>query len=274
MSDHPGLQALLPGRVGAGDDGDWTPVVTGESGAAVFRSADGTRYARCVPAEVADELAGERDRVDWLAAQGVPGPRVLDLRSGDAGACLVTSAVAGVPADRLAAADLRACWERIADAVRALHALPAADCPFHHDLDLRIAVARAVVACDLVNPDFLPVEQQGTPARELLAHLESQLARRRAQEAADTVVCHGDLTLPNIVIDPDTLDVAGFVDLGRLGLADRHADLSLLLANSRETWADERQAQEQDAAFAKRYGIAPDPDRLRFHLHLDPLTWG
>lgn len=274
MGDHHGLQALLPGRAGAGDDGDWTPVVTGESGAAVFRSADGTRYARCVPAAVADELDGERDRVEWLAAQGGPGPRVLDFRSDDVGACLVTSAVAGVPADRLSAADLRACWGRIAEAVRALHALPAADCPFRRDLDLMIAVARAVVAIDAVNPDFLPVEQQATPAPQLLARLEPQLARRRAQEAADTVVCHGDLTLPNIVIDPETLDVAGFVDLGRLGLADRHADLALLLANARETWPDEQLAHEQDAAFAEHYGTAPDPDRLRFYLHLDPLTWG
>ncbi len=256
------------------DDADWTPVTTGLSGAAVFRSADGTRYAKHVPAEVAEELAGERDRTAWLAAQGVPGPRVLDFRSDGSGACLVTSAVAGVPADQLSAADLRACWGRLAEAVRALHAVPAAECPFHRDLDLMVAVARAVVACDLVNPDFLPVEQQGTPARELLARVEAQLDRRREQEASDTVVCHGDLTLANIVVDPHTRDAAGFVDLGRLGLADRHADLALVLASARETWPDERQAERQDAAFAECYGTAPDPERLRFYLHLDPLTWG
>lgn len=262
------MTPLLP------DDTEWTPVTTGESGAAVFRSTDGTRYARCVPAEVAAELTGERDRIAWLATQGVPGPRVLDLRSDDVGACLVTGAVPGLPADQLSAADLRACWKRIADAVRALHEVPIAECPFHRDLDLMISVARTVVAVGTVNPAFLPVEQQTTPAPQLLARLEPQLARRRAQEAADTVVCHGDLTLPNIILDPATLDVAGFVDLGRLGLADRHADLALLLANSRETWPDEAEARAQDAAFAGHYGTAPDPDRLRFYLHLDPLTWG
>lgn len=137
-----------------------------------------------------------------------------------------------------------------------------------------VAVAREVVARDAVNPEFLPDEQRGTPGPELLGRLTGQLARRREEEAADLVVCHGDLCLPNIVLDPETLDVAGFIDLGRLGVADRHADLALLLANARETWPDEERARDADAAFAEWYGLAPDPGRLRFYLHLDPLTWG
>ncbi len=68
--------------------------------------------------------------------------------------------------------------------------------------------------------------------------------------------------------------MSGFIDLGRLGSADRHADLALLLANARETWPNEERARAADMAFAERYGIALDHDRLRFRLHLDPLTWG
>ncbi|MER6146071.1 APH(3'') family aminoglycoside O-phosphotransferase [Streptomyces sparsogenes] len=275
MSKRPGPQTMSPVLLGeGGDDGDWLPVTAGESGAAVFRSADGTRYAKCVAAADAAGLEGERDRVAWLSDQGVPGPRVLDWHSGDAGACLVTGAVSGVPADQVSAADLRASWERIADAVRGLHEVPVQRCPFRRDLDEMVAIARDVVSRGAVNPEFLPVEQQHTPAAELLARLVPQVARRREQEAADTVVCHGDLCLPNIILDPQTLDVSGFIDLGRLGLADRYADLALLLTNARETWTDEERAQAADAAFAERYRISLDHDRLRFYLHLDPLTWG
>ncbi|MEU0509575.1 MULTISPECIES: APH(3'') family aminoglycoside O-phosphotransferase [unclassified Amycolatopsis] len=258
MHDHPG----------------WRPVTSGESGAAVFRSADGDRYAKHVPPADAPGLRHERDRSAWLAGQGVPGPRVLDWHSGETGACLVTSAVPGVPADRLSADDLGRAWPHIADAVRRLHDLPADDCPFSRDLDTMVAVARDVVARGAVNPEFLPVEQQNTPPPELLARLVPQVERRRAEEATDTVVCHGDLCLPNIVVDPGTHEVTGFVDLGRLGRADRHADLALLLANARETWPDEERARAADAEFAERYGTAPDAGRLRFYLHLDPLTWG
>ncbi|MFF4607695.1 APH(3'') family aminoglycoside O-phosphotransferase [Streptomyces sp. NPDC001339] len=275
MSDCPGPWTVSPVLLGVGGgSGDWVPVTAGESEAAVFRSADGTRYAKCVAAADAAGLKAERDRVAWLSGRGVPGPRVLDWHSGNAGACLVTAAVVGVAADQVSAADLRAYWDRIADAVRRLHEVPVRQCPFRRDVDGMVARARDVVARGATNPEFLPAEQQHTPPTELLARLLPQVARRRDQEAADTVVCHGDLCLPNIVLDPRTLDVSGFIDLGRLGLADRYADLALLLTNARETWPDEEQAQAADAAFAERYGITLDHDRLRFYLHLDPLTWG
>lgn len=274
MSDHHGTPPpLSPVLFGVGDGG-WVPVTAGESGAAVFRSADGARYAKCVGPEGAAELAEERDRAVWLTGHEVPGPRVLDWRDGEAGACLVTATVPGVPADQVPAEELGAAWDRIAEAVRRLHEVPVSACPFGRRLDAMVAVAREVVARDAVDPEFLPDEQRGTPGAELLDRLTGQLARRREEEAADLVVCHGDLCLPNIVLNPETLDVSGFIDLGRLGVADRHADLALLLANARETWPDEERARGADAAFAERYGLAPDPGRLRFYLHLDPLTWG
>ncbi|MFJ4767629.1 APH(3'') family aminoglycoside O-phosphotransferase [Streptomyces uncialis] len=273
MSDRRGNRTLSPVLLGV-DDGGWSPVTTGESGAAVFRSTDATRYAKCVPAADAADLEAERDRVTWLSDHGVPGPRVLDWQSGDAGVCLVTSAVPGVPADQVPAEDLRVAWEHIAEAVRRLHEAPVSQCPFRRSLDTMVAVASDVVARDAVNPEFLPTDQRQTPTAELLDRLTPQVPRRREQETADTVVCHGDLCLPNIILDPRTLDVSGFIDLGRLGSADRYADLALLLANARETWTDEEQAQAADRSFARRYGITLDHDRLRFYLHLDPLTWG
>lgn len=257
-----------------GADADWLPVTTGESGASVFRSADGTRYAKCVPAADTAALRAERDRIVWLEGQDVPGPRVLDWSSGDAGSCLVSSAVHGVPADHLTADELWTAWGSVTEAVRRLHAVPASRCPHGRSLDAMVAVARDVVARGAVDPAFLPDEQQHTPPGRLLERVLGQVPERREQEGADTVVCHGDLCLPNIVLHPATLEVSGFVDLGRLGRADRHADIALLLANARETWADEERARAADAAFAEGYGRVPDPGRLRFYLELDPLTWG
>lgn len=254
--------------------GRWKPVTSGESGATVLCDTTGSRYAKHVPASGRAELAAERDRVSWLAGTGVACPRVLDWTEDHTGACLITSAVPGVPADTVPPKALAKAWPSITGTVRQLHELSTDDCPFRRDLARMFALAREVVARDAVEPDFLPVEQQGTPPAELLARLEPRLEERLAEEPADTVVCHGDLCLPNIVLDPDTLEVSGLIDLGRLGLADRHADLALLLASSRETWPDETEARAADEAFAGRYGHPLDADRLRFYLHLDPLTWG
>jgi streptomycin 3"-kinase len=133
--------------------------------------------------------------------------------------------------------------------------------------------AEDVVRRDAVVPAFLAEEQQGRPATELLAELRSQLDSRRAQEADDLVVCHGDACLPNFMIDRDTLACTGVIDLGRLGTADRHVDLSLLRANARETWEGdgERQAER---LLRELYGPDHiDPARLGFYHLLDPLTW-
>ncbi len=254
--------------------GGWEPVLSGESGAWVFRSADGSRYAKCVLAEQEDLLAQERNRVEWLSVRGIPGPEVLAWSSGAGGACLVTSAVRGVPADSVSAQDLRRAWPSIADGVRGLHAVPAKDCPFSRGLAQMFAIAQDVVARDKVDPEFLPADQRRTPPAELLARLAGQVDRRLVQEAGDTVVCHGDLCLPNIILDPVALNFAGFIDLGRLGRADPYADIALLLANARESWDDENHAIAADDTFARTYGITLDTDRQRFYLHLDPLTWG
>ena len=247
----------------------WEPVTGGESGDPVFRSADGSRYAK---RGRRDLLARERDRLQWLSARGIPGPAVLDWQVDGERAQLVTSAVRGVTADAVTSAELQRAWPSIAEAVRTLHALPVDDCPFSRDLARMFALARDVVGRGAVNPEFLPVEQQDTPPAELLARLAADLDGWLARE--ELVVCHGDLCLPNIVLDPGTGAFAGFVDLGRLGLADRYADISLLLTNSRETWPDEQRAVAADEAFARHYGITLDAPRQRFYLHLDPLTWG
>jgi streptomycin 3"-kinase len=155
-----------------------------------------------VPAEQQDLLARKRDRVEWLSTTGIPGPTVLDWHAGSDGACLVTSAVLGVPTDSVPAETLRRAWPAITGAVRDLHALPPRDSPFSRDLPRMFATARDVVARDAVDPEFLPVDQPGTPPTQLLARLAEQLDRWTVREAADTVVCHGDLCLPNTAPQP------------------------------------------------------------------------
>lgn len=250
----------------------WLRVEGGESGAAVHRRADGAAFAKCVGPEGVDDLRGERDRISWLAGTGIPGPSVLGWSSSDRGACLVTTAVPGVPASELPSRALLTAWPSIVGTLRRLHELPATTCPFERRLATMFRIAEDVVGRDAVNPEFLGEEQRGRPAAELLAGLRAELGERLREEPGDLVVCHGDACLPNILVDPQTLVCTGLIDLGRLGTADRHADLALLLATARESWTgdDERLAEQ---LLGERYAPGVDGDRLRFYLHLDPLTW-
>ena len=262
------LAELLPGGPER-----WEAVAGGESGASVVHDRRTQRYAKVVSSERVAELAAERDRAVWISRTAVPSLPVLDWRQTDAGACMVTQAVAGVPASELDAQALLEAWPSVASVVRALHDLSADRCPYDRSLAWMMPLAHASVVEGRVVVDFLPASLQGTPPAQILEQIERELPVRLAQERTDLVVCHGDLCLPNILVDPATGLVKALIDVGRLGTADPYGDIALLLATARETWPDEAMARQADRQFAQEYGTQLDPERQDFYLRLDPLTW-
>jgi streptomycin 3"-kinase len=253
--------------------GDWEPVTGGESGASVFRDQGHRLYAKIVPSELVPALAAERDRSSWLNQTAIPTALMLDWRETAAGACLVTQAVPGVPASDLDARALRRAWPSVAAAVRALHDLATDSCPFDRSLVQMMRLARATVAEGLVVVEFLPTALQDTPPAQILEQIEAELPVRLAQERAQLVVCHGDLCLPNILVDPISGQVTGLIDLGRLGTADPYGDLALLFGTARQRWTDESMARQAEEEFAETYGTKLERDREDFYRRLDPLTW-
>jgi streptomycin 3"-kinase len=251
----------------------WEPVAGGESGASVFLDRGGRRYAKIVATARVTELAAERDRSVWMNDTAIPCAPVLEWRESGAGACLVTREVGGVPASELDATGLRRAWPSIVGVVRDLHGLAADRCPFDRGLGFMMSLAEASVAEGRVIVEFLPVALQRTPPPEILEQIEAELPVRLAQERAGLVVCHGDLCLPNILVEPATGRVGGLIDFGRLGTADPYGDIALLIATSRETWSDDAMVRRAAEEFAQGYGAELDPERLDFYLRLDPLTW-
>ncbi len=109
--------------------------------------------------------------------------------------------------------------------LRALHdALPVADCPFEWSAESRGAVE--------------------VPPIDLL------------------VVCHGDACVPNTLVDAAG-DWAAHVDLGRLGTADRWADLAV--ASMSLGW---NFGGDLEAVFFEAYGVERDELRIRFYRDL------
>ena len=136
-----------------------------------------------------------------------------------------------------------------------------------------MSLAETTVTQGCVVVEFLPAALQHTPPAQILDQIKAELPMRLAQEHAGLVVCHGDLCLPNVLVDPANGEVQGLIDLGRLGKADPYGDIALLIATARHTWSDEAIAARAEEDFARIYGTELDPDRLDFYLRLEPLTW-
>ena len=241
---------------------EWRRQTTGRSGAEVFRLEAASRptlFAKAEAMGALAELPHEVARLHWLAGTGVGCPRVLAERSDQGLHWLLTSAVPG--RDLVSSPDLApaAIVGIAAGALRRLHRLVVAECPFDQRLDARIARARRRVEAGAVDEADFDEERLGRSARSVL---DEVLRRRPAAE--DLVVAQGDACLPNICAENGRF--TGFVDCGRLGVADRFQDLALAARSIRhnlgEAWVE---------PFLRRYGGRIDAERMAFYRLLDEL---
>lgn len=245
--DVPAAVARLAG------DAPLVPVWVNELGGVTFRlGAD--RYVKWTAAGTPEiDLAAEAARLAW-AAPFTTVPRVLDQGGDDEGAWLVTAALPGRSAvDPAWLARPVEAATAIGRGLRALHdALPVGECPWAWSAHDR--VARALDNLDAGDtPASWSPEHRATSAAE---------ARDRLTEPPDPdvlVVCHGDACAPNTLLADDGC-VTGHVDLGRLGVADRWADLAVA------AWSvDWNHGPGYDHHVYAGYGVDPDPVRIAYY---------
>lgn len=235
----------------------WEPVTLGMSGARVQRRSG--LYRKFTPAADIEARA-----LSWLRQQGLPAAEVLDVGAD----WLLTREVQGrTAADPWPAADLDRVVDALAETTRVLHGLPVDRCPLDRTLSVTAPEARAAARAGRVDVTNLDSERQGWDPTRLMRELELLLPAARAEE--DIVVTHGDWCLPNVLLDPQTIEVVGIVDAGRAGRADRCVDLALM---SRSI-GSARLNPQYGPARAKRYltgcGVAVTEDKLSFYRLLD-----
>ncbi|MDD1959794.1 aminoglycoside 3'-phosphotransferase [Pseudomonas sp. 39004] len=232
----------------------------GESGASVLRlrrQCAEDLFLKSEPVAALAELPGEVSRLRWMAGQGMPAPRVVDAVTEQGRHWLLMTAVPGQSLAESAKRTPAATVALMAEALRQLHQRPAGECPFDHALAARVRLAQARMTAGLVDEADFDEEQLGRTASDVFADL---LAARPAKE--DRVVTHGDACLPNLMAEGARF--SGFIDCGRLGVADRWQDLALA---TRDIAAD--LGDEWVAPFLASYGVEADPARIRFYRLLD-----
>lgn len=216
----------------AGDSLDivWINQAGGVTGRFVDGNETNPKFIKRNPLGGSEDLALEAQKLEWLHLRH-PSPRVVDyFRRGDV-EFLITEAIPGTSAiDPTNVAQPNETIATIGHRLRFLHELPVADCPWTWSL-----ADRAAQAIRPLNPELT------VPADDKL------------------VVCHGDPCAPNTLLDAHGEFVA-HVDMQRLGVADRWADLAVVTLSFGWNYAD-----YDEFAFWNAYGIEPDPERIEFY---------
>jgi aminoglycoside phosphotransferase len=264
IAERPDAGTVIPAAVTAAAAGRTVRLVwQNETGGLTYETGQGTGrcFIKWSPVASRIDLTAEAERLTW-AAPFHPVPRVLAHGADASGSWLVTAALPGDRATRKNwAADPATAVRALGASLRALHeALPVAACPFSWSAGDRLADARRQAAAGRIDPhDWHEIHQRLSVTDALLLAADIPPADR-------LVVCHGDACAPNTVLTPDGR-LAGHVDFGLLGVADRWADIAVA------TWSTEwNYGPGWEPLLLDSYGIKPDPERTRYYRLLWDLS--
>lgn len=163
--------------------------------------------------------------------------------------------------------------ELVAQALELLWSVPIISCPLQTSLlDNRLLQAKYNVEHNLVDVEDSEV---GTFGRNGFANPGELLGwLLENQPEVDLVFSHGDLCLPNILAKGDT--VCGFIDLGKMGPADRWQDIALAMRSMQHNFDGKYNGGLSYNGYCSnlllnRLQLKLDPKKLKYYILLDEL---
>jgi kanamycin kinase len=226
-----------------------------EIGGLTLRLGEGSSavYVKWMPPTNGADLSGEVPRLTWAAAH-TRVPEVVEYGSDEGGSWMVTRGIdaqnAVTPRWR---GDPLTATTALGRGLRALHdTLPVESCPFDWSLGRRRAEVERRFARGYYDYHEFGWDLAGLSVAAAMKEL-------RSPPDEDLVVCHGDACAPNTLLD-DEGNWTAHVDLGRLGVADRWADLAVAAWSA--VW---NYGPEWEDNVYRAYGYEPDLVKIRYY---------
>ncbi|HEY5105056.1 MAG TPA: aminoglycoside 3'-phosphotransferase [Acidimicrobiales bacterium] len=210
-------------------------------------------FLKWAPRSNGDNLLGEVERLAW-ASSHLRVPVVVESGSNDEGSWFYSQPIDGQNAVSAKwKLDPQTATTAIGRGLRALHdALDVESCPFEWSVDRRRRDVQRRFREGLLSEHVFGWELRGLTVEEAMEEL-GETPRE------DLVVCHGDACAPNTLLD-DAGEWTAHVDLGRLGVGDRWADLAIASWSTVWNYGPGWEENVYDA-----YGIEPDAAKIRFY---------
>ena len=219
------------------------------------------------------ETDSERDIVEWLNGR-IPIPEIpIDCVENETAYTLMTRVNGKMLCDQEFLYNPSKLIKYVAEGLKLLWNVKVDDCPLKVSrLDERLKEARRNVENGLVDMDNVEPETFGpngfSDPEELLIWLEQN------RPLEDIVLTHGDFCLPNIFIDNDK--ISGFIDLGKMGPADRWQDLAIVLRSLEHNFSGKYNNGKTYLKFEPQMlldelGMEMDEAKNKYYMLLDEL---
>lgn len=153
--------------------------------------------------------------------------------------------------------------------IKQFHAIDYQGLPYNHSLEEKMNKVKYTVAHHEAKEEYFERE---------LRHLSGQqvydLLLSYQSEEADLVLCHGDVCMPNIMMEGTSL--SGFIDVVGIGINDYHLDIAIALRTLRYNFElyGHTFSKEYQELFLQTYGRTIDSKKITFYILLDELTNG
>ncbi len=205
-------------------------------------------------------LGPEHERLLWLEGKLLV-PHIAAYSIFENSEYLLLKEVPGLPADdRKWHTDTASLVHILAKEIHAIHSLPTTGCPFDASLQTMMAKVKKMVQEGLINSCDLSKAYRHRSIDDLYNNL-----LRLYPLDEDIVFTHGDLCLPNILIQKGKN--AAYVDLGLSGIGDPHRDLALITRSISSNLGD-----EWVRFFFDNYGREVDERKIEFYSLLDQFS--
>ncbi len=217
------------------------------------------------------ETDNENNMAKWLE-NSIPVPKILAYCVESETAYTLMSKITGkMLCDETYLNNPKTLIHIAAEGMKLLWNTDISDCPYKVSrLEERLKEARYNVENGLVDEDNVEPETFGPGGFSNPMELLCWLEHNRPEE--DIVLTHGDFCLPNIFANEDRL--SGFIDIGKMGPADRWQDVAIALRSLKHNFDGIFATGVQRFDFEPKMlldelGIEMDEEKNRYYMLLD-----